>query len=1173
MPVIRWAKEIAADATFWLVLVFLSASAYAAYELTVEFGENTRAHDLSAAAQAQSELLTATRSFYSREVVQKLAASSDVVVSHDHEGRPLTIPAPVTMTLALEEELARHGFPSSIRLVSNYPFTWREDRTLDAFELEALASVASSPDTPFQKLEEREDGAVFRSAQAVIMEEGCVACHNSHPDSPKRDWQVGDVRGVQEVMIPASAVSGLHNASITTLGALLATAFAAAAGLSLLLSNQRRRAIAKVSDLAQREREKNESLQKAMTRAETGEARISAIIDTMLDGVITISNDGVIKSANQSALTMFGSAEPQDVIGKPACDFLPETSGPDAPFHFRNGAHNARPHEGVRERSEMTVRTLDGYEFPAEVSVSELNIEGLHVFTAILRDLSEEKAAAEKLRKAETRLIDAIESLPDGFVLYDADDRLVVCNSKYREFYSTSADIIKQGERFEDIIRLGAMRGQYVPAGQDLEDWIAMRMHHHRNPGEPMEQHLDDGRWLRVIESRTSEGGLVGFRVDITELKEREEDLRQSQDLLRNVVDASFDGVIVMDGDGHVVEYSPSAADVFGWQPDEIIGKHMSDYVIPEKYRKMHDSGLKKFLETAEGPVIGKRIEIEGLHKDGHEIIVELAIRHTEGQMGPLFLGYVRDITERRAADEALREAKERAEIANEAKAKFLAMMSHEIRTPLNGVLGILSLLRDTKLEPEQELYVRTARESGRALLELINDILDFTKLEAGRMELDETPCRLHKVLYGIVDLFTPIAREKQIELLLDYPRTVPTNVLADAGRIRQVVLNLVSNALKFTELGSVQVRVSVEKTERETATFQIAVIDTGIGIPRDKHDILFGDFVTVDSSYARKTSGSGLGLAICRQLAGLMGGTITFDSIPGAGSTFTFSVPLTLATAEELPPEPGQKRVGALPSELRILLAEDNATNQIVVSHALEKAGCDVDIANNGKEAVRFTETRDYDCILMDISMPEMDGLEATARIRATPRNQHTPIIALTAYSLRGDKENFLKAGMDDFLSKPVEKEDLLAMISRHAQASSSMAPEPDKNTGTGSDDLESAREILASMPEEIKEKLLIQFQADVHTRTDAVAQAHQQDDLASLERATHALKSIAGTFGAKELAEVAARINQLARDDKHRQAMDAAEELLQTSERTSLQVQLLADSMGIKTQGTQIQ
>lgn len=1159
----KWIQELTYDATFWLVLVFISASAIAAYVLAVDFGQKARTADLSAAARAQSELLTAARSFYSREVVDKLYSSQDVSVSHDYHDKDLTIPAPVSMTLALEDELQAQGATSAIRMLSNHPWPWRLDRNLDKFEKEALAALEKSPEAPFQRLEQRDNGTFFRSATAVRMEESCVACHNTHPQSPKTVWEVGDIRGIQEVIIPASALYGNGFTSIDNLIFMLVVAFVAALALTFVLSLQRQRAMRRLAGLAEAEREKNEALLKATQRAEAGEAQVSTILDTMLDGVLTLSPKGNLLSANQAALSMFGAANIEDVVGRLISDVLPGTSNEDLPFECCSGA--ATSFEATGKRLETIGRRLDGVEYPVEMSLSEVVIEGTPTYTAILRDLTEQQAAAAKVEQAETRLVDAIESLPDGFVLYDAEDRLVLCNSKYREFYSSSADLIQPGATFEEIIRKGAMRGQYQVAEGVLEDWVAMRMEHHQNPGAPMEQHLDDGRWLRVIESRTSEGGLVGFRVDITELKNREAELRRNEDLLRNVVDASFDGVIVMNGDGIVLDFSPAAEEVFGWKVGDIVGRKMSDYIIPDKYRQAHDDGLANFLKTGEGPVLGKRIEIEGQHRDGHEIIVELAIRHTKGAEGPLFLGYVRDITERKAADAALRVAKERAEAANEAKAKFLAMMSHEIRTPMNGVLGILSLLRDTDLSPAQADYVKTARESGRSLLELINDILDFSKLEAGRMDLDPVPFRLKSVVKSVVDLFMPIARDKGLDLSLNYPAGLPHNVVGDAGRLRQVILNLVSNAVKFTEIGFVEISVDIEKEDPVEPTFRISVKDSGIGIPEDKHDALFGDFVTIDTSYTKKQGGTGLGLAICKQIAHLMGGKVRVESRQDAGSTFEFLVPITLADDQTvIPEEEYDESPSELPEDLTVLLAEDNATNQIVVSHALESVGCTIDIANNGKEAVRAASKRDYDCILMDISMPEMDGIEATRRIRSGQRNTSTPIVALTAYSLRGDRERFLASGMTDFLAKPVEKNDLLACISRNVAKHDLEVP-ADVASGT-TESLAAAREILDTMPGELKQKLLQQFVDDTLKRRHSAQEAVEAQDPEKLERATHALKSVAGTFGALELATVASTMNTLVRDGKTFDAMGKMDELSQVCEHTLTEVKALAVEIGVR-------
>lgn len=1160
MHVRKWIRPITHEPTFWLVLVFLFASGFAAYVLAVDLNQRVRSNDLAASARAQSELLSAVRSFYSREVIDKLKDNPNITVSHEFHGKELTVPLPASFAIGLEEELKARGAASTLRLTSDYPFPWRSKRQLDPFETEALRFLTENPEAVFERLEDSDGGQVFRSATAVIMDESCIACHNQHSESPRIDWKVGDVRGIQEVIVQADSTHDTAVNSFYGLVSLLGIAFVTAVALSVLLTRQRQKALLTATDLAASEKDKNQSLQTAISRAEAGEAQIGAIIETVLDGIVTISFDGLVQTANLAAVSMFGAKSRDDLVGQPIDRFIPETTTMDGRLKHI-AISDDDDSTSINQRHEMAALRLDGSQFPIELSLSALAVPGLHVVTAILRDLTEKKAADAKLKMAETLLFDAIESLPDGFVLYDADDRLVLCNSKYKEFYATSADLIVEGETFEGIIRKGATRGQYQVTGDALEEWVAMRLTRHLNPGNPMEQHLDDGRWLRVIESRTSEGGRVGFRVDITELKERERDLQRSQDLLRNVVSASFDGVLVMDRKGMVIDYNPAAQDIFGWKREEILGQHMSDFVIPARYRRAHDAGLRHFLDSGEGKVIGQRIEIEGLHKDGHEIIVELAIRNTDGQDGPVFVGYVRDITEQRAADATLREAKERAEIANEAKAQFLAMMSHEIRTPLNGVLGILSLLRDTELDEGQKDYVKTARESGRALLDLINDILDFTKLEAGRMELDATPFHFPSLLGSVIDLFMPIARDKGIDITLDYAGDIPTSLVGDSGRIRQVLLNLVSNALKFTETGGVRIAVKLENGLPEQPVFKLAVSDTGIGIPPEKHDILFGEFVTVDTRYSRKFGGTGLGLAITKQLAELMGGTVGFDSMPGAGSTFWVMLPMTLAGENDVVPA---QRIEVPASEvqpgLRVLLAEDNATNQIVVGHMLENAGCRVEVVNDGGEAVAAATKDPYDCILMDISMPEMDGMEATGHIRQAGMNRDTPIIALTAYALKGDRDKFLASGMTDFLAKPVEKEDLLNAIARNVSA------DQHRDLSEQAEDaLHTARAIVKSMPVEIREKLIRQFMSDIGTRCEAARQATAQQDLEGLERATHAIKSVAGTFGAKDLASVAALINSLARDEKRTQAFSATSEMLDEGDRTLSQVARLATDMGI--------
>jgi PAS domain S-box-containing protein len=775
------------------------------------------------------------------------------------------------------------------------------------------------------------------------------------------------------------------------------------------------------------------------------ETQYKTLYNALLDGIMIRTPERFIVAANPAAVAMFGYNDEREMLALSPEDLSLEyqSDGMLSEEKARKITESLASETGTV--FEWTYKRKDGTTFDATVALTRMNLEDRYFHLITIRDITEQKRAEEAVRASEKKFRTLYDSAVDAIMLRRPNRQIIAGNpaaialfgcTDEQELISLSPDDLypvyqpdgsRSAERIEEIVE-NALRN-----GLHMIEW-----RYRRRDGTEFDAVVS----MERMRLESEDVGLITIR-DVTKQKEAERALRASETKYRVLADNVSDVIWVIDFSGSFTYGSPSVEQLLGYTPAEFVSLTIDDVLTPAAAAIARDRIEEAITAAERGErVRGKLIELEQVRKDGSVVLADASycgIYDDSGKMTAI-QGITRDATERKMAEKRLAQALDEAQAANRAKSVFLATMSHEIRTPMTAILGYADLLLDPNLsQSTRNNYAATIHRSGEHLLALINDILDLSKIEAGKMTLDMGRCNVVVLLGDIASMFRPRARQRGILFELEFAGPLPETIETDVARLRQAIVNLVGNAIKFTEKGSVRIVASLEPaTDEDRAMFCIRVVDTGIGIRAEVLPELFQAFHQGDVEVSRRYGGTGLGLAISHHIAELLGGDLTVESDVGRGSTFTLTIPVgTLAGVpilqrpSEMLQEVAELAWTSEPENLRgvkILLAEDGIDNRELIEAVLQRVGADIEMVENGRLAVEKASRETYDLILMDMNMPEMDGYEATSILR--DRGYSAPIIALTANAMVGDNARCQAAGCDGYLTKPIDRKVFLSTI-----------------------------------------------------------------------------------------------------------------------------------------------
>ncbi|MGL2992585.1 PAS domain S-box protein [Flavobacterium sp. TSSA_36] len=980
------------------------------------------------------------------------------------------------------------------------------------------------------------------------------------------------------------------------------------------------------------------------------EERSRIVMNSTLNAIITVDDSGKITFWNHQAEATFGYTQ-EEVLGKIFTEFMiPERNKSQWEASIQEFLTEGK-NEFLNKHVELIGVKKSGQEFLAEISILPITQNGETFFCAFLQDISKRKEAENQLSENVVLLQTLLENLQAGILVEDMDRKILFTNQLFcdmREIKIPPKEMI--GHECRALIAKTKLlfkdQKKFVNrVNQILEEKKIVV----RELIETKDRHFYERDYIPIIINEEYKGHLWKY-TDVTLRIQNQNLLEQSEERNRNIMNASLNAIITIDKKGKITFWNRQAEVIFGWKKEEVIGKSLTETIIPKQHHQGHDNGMKHYLATGEGPVLNKNIELPAVNRKGEEFPVEIAIIPLKEKGGQFFCSFIQDISERKKAENKLKyqeekyrniisnmnlglievdnheviqftnqtflnmsgyemeeligknpsdifvfgenfetmqrkrelrkngvsdvyqipikdkrgdlkwwaisgapnyddkgnlvgsvgihlditdqkklelelnQQKQKAEEASKAKEVFLANMSHEIRTPLNAIIGFLRELGKQELTDLQKKYIDNSTVASRHLLAILNNILDISKIEAGEMELEKEDFLFSESIDKVIKVLQPLAKQKGLRLQASIDPKINKVFKADSLRIEQILFNLVGNSLKFTSKGRIDLICEVLSDRTSTQKIQIKVMDTGIGMDQSYIETIFKKFSQEDKAVTRKFGGTGLGMAITKELLMLMQGEIKIESEKGKGTTFFISLPLEKGNPEKIKQNNQELNVNI--SGVSILLVEDNKMNRMVIQNSMQYFNCLVTEAENGIEALEILKRQTFDIILMDIQMPEMDGIEATKIIRNEFKLK-IPIIALTANAFKTEIENCKNAGMDDYVTKPFDEFVLIETIARltadRVQNDTVSKEEPKKEVMVYN--LSVLRNLSRGNTDFVQKMITIFIDQTTQTLLD-LEQAFQDNHFEEVGRLIHKIKPSVDSLG---IAEVIPNMNAL--------------------------------------------